>query len=41
MYEKLKSYELIILNVVSLVLVITSILAFLKLKKEIEKLGDM
>jgi len=41
MYKKLEDIELIILNIVGVALVIVSILVFKKLKKEIDKIGDM
>ena len=41
MYEKLNNFKLILLNILIILLVIASILVLIKLKKEIEKLGEM
>ena len=41
MYEKLSNLKLIMLNILIFVLFIAAILILIKLKKEIEKLGEM
>ena len=41
MYKKLNNVELIILTLLIICLVIASVLILLKLKKEIDKLGEM